>query len=506
MSKKNQSAQTASEQPKSSVSSEVSETESSAMAREVKIGVTVIALLLTTFAVVLFNRLNGSSDESGAAHAGTRPEAFASAPRQEDGPALARSSARSSDATVIEAKPGLAAAANNPPEQGLSPWNAGPHEGDSADHDNSGSQLPALSYMPKEPSLSAADRQAAYTVEDSATEETMAAAWQSGATAEDPTAAVDLSEADGAPNTGARVGDHPAADLTAVTPAPSAAAESEGAATEPAQLPFEGTVQPGGVPVSISGNAPVPTQTAPGQPWRAPSPPAQEAVVVQGPEPGSRQASTPPAGRPYSTFKAPEPAGISAAPSVYGGDNPAGTMAATGRIQAGQFSTPGLSADGKYVIQPNDNYWSISEKVYGTGAFFQALADHNRDVQPDETRLRLGETISVPPIEELEKLYPDCCPRPEHRKVAERHKSVMHTAGHRAGGRTYVVQEGDNLFDIARHELGKASRYGQIIQLNREVLGGQYDYLTPGMRLVLPDDSYGPPNQVTSRPDDVYQR
>ena len=60
--------------------------------------------------------------------------------------------------------------------------------------------------------------------------------------------------------------------------------------------------------------------------------------------------------------------------------------------------------------------------------------------------------------------------------------------------------------DIARHELGKASRYGEIIQLNLDVLGGQFDYLTPGMQLALPDDGGTPAGQVTKRPGSVYQR
>ena len=31
-----------------------------------------------------------------------------------------------------------------------------------------------------------------------------------------------------------------------------------------------------------------------------------------------------------------------------------------------------------YVVEPNDNFWRISQKVYGTGAYFKALEQHNR--------------------------------------------------------------------------------------------------------------------------------
>ena len=58
-----------------------------------------------------------------------------------------------------------------------------------------------------------------------------------------------------------------------------------------------------------------------------------------------------------------------------------------------------------------------------------------------------------------------------------------------SGGRTYIVAEGDSLFDIARCELGKASRWVEIYDLNADVLGKDIDSLTPGTRIVLPDDN-----------------
>jgi nucleoid-associated protein YgaU len=58
-----------------------------------------------------------------------------------------------------------------------------------------------------------------------------------------------------------------------------------------------------------------------------------------------------------------------------------------------------------------------------------------------------------------------------------------------SGGRTYIVAEGDSLFDIARSELGKASRWVEIYDLNADVLGKDVDTLTPGTRIVLPDDN-----------------
>ncbi len=33
---------------------------------------------------------------------------------------------------------------------------------------------------------------------------------------------------------------------------------------------------------------------------------------------------------------------------------------------------------GKYTVVPNDNYWIVAEKIYGNGAYFKALFEHNR--------------------------------------------------------------------------------------------------------------------------------
>jgi nucleoid-associated protein YgaU len=55
-------------------------------------------------------------------------------------------------------------------------------------------------------------------------------------------------------------------------------------------------------------------------------------------------------------------------------------------------------------------------------------------------------------------------------------------------GRTYKVAEGDTLFTIARYELGKASRWAEIYELNQDLLGKDFNYLRPGMQLRLPEE------------------
>ena len=58
-----------------------------------------------------------------------------------------------------------------------------------------------------------------------------------------------------------------------------------------------------------------------------------------------------------------------------------------------------------YVVQPQDNFWTISRKKYGNARYFQALAELNRSRIPDPSRMRPGMKVSTPPVEVLEERY-----------------------------------------------------------------------------------------------------
>ena len=53
-------------------------------------------------------------------------------------------------------------------------------------------------------------------------------------------------------------------------------------------------------------------------------------------------------------------------------------------------------------------------------------------------------------------------------------------------GRTYTVEPGETLFDVARYELGNAARWTELYELNRETLGSDLDLLSAGTKLTLP--------------------
>ena len=157
--------------------------------------------------------------------------------------------------------------------------------------------------------------------------------------------------------------------------------------------------------------------------------------------------------------------------------------------------------DGDYVVQPNDSFWVISKNLYGSGAYFKALAEYNRAKYRPEDTLRVGDTIKAPEVSELEAKYPDLCPSPERRQAVRQRASTVRNASTRlAGERVYTVEDGDTLYDIARYKLGKGSRWPEIYELNRDALQDNFDYLTPGMKLLLPETSKGT-GTVTQRSD-----
>jgi nucleoid-associated protein YgaU len=167
----------------------------------------------------------------------------------------------------------------------------------------------------------------------------------------------------------------------------------------------------------------------------------------------------------------------------------------------------------EYVVQPNENYWVISKHLYGTGAYFKALYELNRKQHPRADRLKTGDVIVAPSVDVLAHRFPDLCPTPKHHQALTQsgQHGTVHAVSQQhmpAGSRVYVVEEGDTLFDIARYELGKASRWSEIYDLNRQALGEDMDYLRPGTQLILPHAAgHGEEaDAITQRPSDAFRR
>lgn len=188
-------------------------------------------------------------------------------------------------------------------------------------------------------------------------------------------------------------------------------------------------------------------------------------------------------------------------------DNPSSDDAAGGVLPADRDTSgdPSLAEDrpggeGVYFVEANDSFASISKKVYGTEGYFKALHEYNRERYPNPDLIDAGDEIATPEAAVLEQAYPKLCPK-RRNLPAEAQEGAMRlasTANSGRRGRTYLVANGDTLFDIAKRELGKANRWREIYDLNQDVLGDDFNYLSPGTELRLPDGG--------ERPDPVADR
>lgn len=136
-----------------------------------------------------------------------------------------------------------------------------------------------------------------------------------------------------------------------------------------------------------------------------------------------------------------------------------------------------LLAGTVYVVQPQDNFWVISKKVYGSGRYFQALMKHNESIVPDATRMRPGTQIATPNAEELLALYPEL--------IDTAPSGSSPTMPQPIPGSIYVVEVGDNYWVISKKVYG-TPRYFQALAEHNKHLVPDPVKLRPGTHLQTP--------------------
>jgi nucleoid-associated protein YgaU len=60
-----------------------------------------------------------------------------------------------------------------------------------------------------------------------------------------------------------------------------------------------------------------------------------------------------------------------------------------------------------HVVEPNENFWTISRLYYSSGRYYRALWKANADKYPDIARLTVNDVIMIPPVEELDPTFID---------------------------------------------------------------------------------------------------
>ena len=162
---------------------------------------------------------------------------------------------------------------------------------------------------------------------------------------------------------------------------------------------------------------------------------------------------------------------IATAPTNFGNVAPASAVAP---VVSGR--------DQPYVVAPGDNLFEISRKVYGDGSYYRALFAYNSDRYRHAEDIRSGNVLDVPPAEYLKQRYPELIGGASDGSAGT--APLGRTMA--AAGSSYTVREGDTLFDIARKQLGQASRWTELYELNRAALGEHLENLRPGVTLRLP--------------------
>ena len=168
-----------------------------------------------------------------------------------------------------------------------------------------------------------------------------------------------------------------------------------------------------------------------------------------------------------------------------------------------------------HVVQPGENFWTISILYYHSGRFYRALHAANRKQVPDIRQLWVGTTLRIPPPEALDRTLID--PPSGRSGAADPAASTVSRTSRRADPAadeaeltlparprlakpdpeaappprrpTYKVRDRETLRSIARDTLGDSRRAREVFNLNREVLDDIGDPLVAGTLLTLPEDA-----------------
>ena len=142
----------------------------------------------------------------------------------------------------------------------------------------------------------------------------------------------------------------------------------------------------------------------------------------------------------------------------------------------------------------NDSFWTLAQQHYGDGKFFRALYEWNKPSFEsfDSEEIPVGVRIELPRKQELMERFPELCPQQRAVNPPNAEWQIEHQPEeYDSEFRTYEAKGTESIFEIARDELGQASRYLELIELNRDVLPEDCSHeqvLSKGFVLRLPKE------------------
>lgn len=142
---------------------------------------------------------------------------------------------------------------------------------------------------------------------------------------------------------------------------------------------------------------------------------------------------------------------------------------------------------GTYTVKQGDTLWKIAESQLGDGERWQEIAEAN-NIPIDNPEVEIGQELTIPGGAISEPtLEPTLEPTPEEEVIEELVEEVPETA---AEQRTYVVERGDTLWEIAEEMYGDGARWHEIFNANPLSMynpnGHEFPLIHAGNVLVIP--------------------
>ncbi|MBN2129649.1 MAG: LysM peptidoglycan-binding domain-containing protein [Sedimentisphaerales bacterium] len=157
-------------------------------------------------------------------------------------------------------------------------------------------------------------------------------------------------------------------------------------------------------------------------------------------------------------------------------------------------SAPPRPAGVVTVVGEGESLSSVAKRMYGPEegnkiANVQRIFEANRDVLPSVHEVKAGQKLVIPPLPRaaVNPANPSDVLKKELfekvRAIGER--AAAQTPVPSVESRWYTVQEGDNLWKIARNQLGAGARYEEILKLNVDLIKDPAK-VGPGTAIRLP--------------------
>jgi nucleoid-associated protein YgaU len=231
----------------------------------------------------------------------------------------------------------------------------------------------------------------------------------------------------------------------------------------PSQTKAPNAGTPQHAPPASGGGASGQPPTESGSPSRADRPTQADTLLASSSLPSEGPPTTPPQDMPTAE---PQP---STPPLASPGHVRAHQMP-RGRDAVSVVKPPSSPPDREHTVQAGDSFAKIAEQYYGSQKYMTYLIQANPQIR-DPRRLSVGQKLRIPPAPSEASEAPQAATDAEQDRPFER---------------TYVVQEGDSFYEIARRLLGDGTRWPEVYEMNKDEVGLDPSNLRVGQVLKVP--------------------